>query len=74
MNALDSIDKVLAMSSVPTDNTLRDDEFTVDHFASRAGCTRRSAKDRLKRLFDDGKIARRMIVLNGHITHAYKPH
>jgi hypothetical protein len=54
MKALDSIDKVLAISSSSTNNSLQADEFTVDQFAERAGCTRRRAKDQLKKLFDDG--------------------
>lgn len=74
MKSLNSIDKVLAMASVSKDNTLHDGEFTVDQFAERAGCDRRKAKDHLKSLFDRGKIARRKILLNGYITHAYKPH
>jgi predicted transcriptional regulator len=74
MKALDSIDKVLAISSSSTNNSLQADEFTVDQFAERAGCTRRRAKDQLKKLFDDGLVDRRNIVLNGYATHAYKPH
>jgi len=74
MKSLDAIDKVLAISSVFTNNSLQKDEFTVDQFADRAGCTRRRAKDQLKKLFDDGLVDRRNIVLNGYVTHAYKPH
>jgi DNA-binding Lrp family transcriptional regulator len=50
---------------------IRDDEITSNMISEKVGCSKDAAREKLEKLFKDGKLKRRKALLNGCIGWAY---